>query len=424
MKIGLDTGQEIINTIRQNKFRTLLTGFSIAWGIFMLIILLGSGNGLMNGFTSNFADMAVNSMRISTWRTSMPYEGMKSHRRISLDNKDMEITQKEFPDIIVKTAATLHQRNRTLSYGGEYVVTNLIGVHPDYTDIEAYSMAPGNGRFINEPDLKETRKIIVIHPKTAESLFKAESPIGKYINVNKIPYQVVGIYTPDQTSSSQQAFIPFTTAQLIYKKGKQVDQIYFTTTNLNTIEENEAFEKKYRKLIAANHQFNPEDRSAMWIWNRFTDYLQIQQAKNVLNIAIWIIGFFTLVSGIVGISNIMLITVKERTKEFGIRKALGASPASILWLIILESVFITTIFGYIGMVCGIGITEWAATYFEVQPKDGVVDELTFNIFKDPTVNLKVAIQATVVLIVSGVIAGFFPARKAVRIKPIEALKAD
>lgn len=424
MKIGLDIWQEIFSTIRRNKLRTFLTGFAVSWGIFMLIILLGSGNGLINGFTSNFADRAMNSMRASTWRTSMPYAGMQSGRRIRLDNIDLQLTEKEFDNYIIQAGATLYQGSVTLSFGSDYVSSNLMGVHPSYTDIEPYKISEGNGRFINGLDVKERRKVIVIHPKTAQTLFKSGNAIGQFINANGIAYKVIGIYVQNNDRSDQDAFIPFTTAQAIYNKGNQVDHILFSTKNLNTVEANKEFEKQFRKTIAAHHQFNPEDNSAMWVWNRFTDYLETMNAQSILNIAIWIIGIFTLLSGIVGVSNIMLITVKERTKEFGIRKALGASPASILSLIILESIVITTIFGYIGMVVGIGVTEWASGYFDALAAAQATDEMSFTIFKNPTVSLNVAIQATVVLIGAGTLAGFFPARKAVQIKPIEALRAD
>lgn len=424
MRIGFDLWQEIYNTIRRNKLRTFLTGFSVSWGIFMLIILLGSGNGLMNGINSNFADRATNSMRLSSWRTSMPYKGMKSGRPVRLDNVDLELTERMFPGFIEKAGATLRQGNRTVTYGSDYVSSSITGVYPSFTEIEPYKIGAGNGRFINDIDIKEARKVIVLHPKTVETLFKKESAIGKFVNVNGIMFKVVGIYVQDHTRSDQDAFIPFTTCQLVYNRGKRVNNILFTTKNLHTLEDHQAFEKSYKRVIAAHHNFHPDDNSAIWIWNRFTDFMEFMTAKNILNTAIWVIGIFTLLSGIVGVSNIMLITVKERTKEFGIRKALGASPLSILVLIILEAITITSIFGYVGMIAGIGVTEWAASFFDAMAAAQATDSMSFNIFKDPTVSIQVAIQSTLVLVVAGTLAGFFPARKAVKIKPIEALRAD
>lgn len=349
---------------------------------------------------------------------------MQSGRRIELDNNDLSLSQTQFTDHIGTVGATLYMGECTLSSGNEYVASSLIGVYPSYTEIEPYKVVEGNGRFINDLDIKEKRKVIVIHPKTAETLFKRQNAIGKEINVNGIMYKVVGIYVRNRDRNNQDAFVPFSTAQIIYNKGNTLHNISFTTKGLDTKEKNKAFEEEYRKVIARHHQFDPKDDSAMWIWNRFTQYLETMEAQGILSIAIWVIGIFTLLSGIVGVSNIMLITVKERTKEFGIRKALGASPASILWLIILESIGITTLFGYIGMLAGIGVTEWAAYYFDILAAEKATEEMSFTIFKDPTVSISVALQAILVLIFAGTLAGFFPARKAVQIKPIEALKAD
>ena len=296
-----------------------------------------------------------------------------------------------------------------------------MGVHPNYVQSEAIKTA--TGRFINQNDIKERRKVIILHKKSAEILFKKShtEPIGKFVNVGGVAYRVAGLYE-DQGDQSSVAFVPFSTLQTIYNKGDKLNNIIFTTKNLTSEEANEAFEKEYRKAIATNHRFDPTDESAIWIWNRFTNYLQTQNAMGILRTAIWVIGIFTLLSGIVGVSNIMLITVKERTREFGIRKALGAKPFSILWLIIVESVTITTLFGYIGMVAGIGVTEWMNSAFGSQTMDAGMFQQTM--FSDPTVDLSIAIQATLTLIIAGTLAGFFPAKKAVSISPIEALRAD
>ena len=223
-----------------------------------------------------------------------------------------------------------------LSFGPEYVNLNLSGVYPNHTEVEVVKLF--KGRFINEIDIKERRKVIVLHKKTAEILFDKThtDPIGQFVNAGNVAYQVVGLYNDKGDSGDSDAYLPFTTLQTIYNKGDKLNNIIFTTKNLHSIESNEAFEKEYRKAIATNHRFDPTDESAIWIWNRFTNYLQTQNAMGILRTAIWVIGIFTLLSGIVGVSNIMLITVKERTREFGIRKALGAKPFSILWLIIVE----------------------------------------------------------------------------------------
>lgn len=424
MKIRFDIWYEIISTVRRNKLRTFLTGFSVAWGIFMLIVLLGSGNGLMNGFTSNFADRATNSIKVYGGRSTKTFEGMQKGRAVRLDDTDLRHTCAKFPAQVGTVGGILKVDNRTISRGDEYVVCSLVGVEPSYVEIEPYRVAAGNGRFINKLDVDERRKVIVIHPRTAETLFKGEDAIGKTVNVNDVVYKVAGVYVQNKERNDQDAFIPLSTARHVYARGDRVDQILFTTTGLDTREKGDNFERAYREVIAGHHRFDPTDRGAIWMWNRFTFFLQFLDAQQIIQFAIWVIGIFTLLSGVVGVSNIMLITVKERTREFGIRKALGASPASILWLIILESVIITTFFGYIGMVGGIALTEWGAHLFDAQAAAQSTDFLQFTIFKDPTVGLGTALSFIGLLVAAGTLAGFFPARKAVRIKPIEALRAD
>ncbi len=418
----LDIFQEIYSSIKRNKLRTFLTGFAVAWGIFMLIVLLGAGNGLIHAFEHSSSERALNSIRIYPGWTSKPYEGLKEGRRVRLENSDLEATEKFFPDHVTSAGATVQQGNVNLSFGQEYVNLSLMGVHPNYTEVETVKTA--DGRFINRNDLKERRKVIVLHKKTAEVLFGKThtEPIGKFVNASGVAYQVVGIYNDQGDRGNSEAYIPFSTLQSIYNKGEQLNSIIFTTKNLETIESNEQFESAYRKVIGANRRFDPQDNSAIWIWNRFTNYMRTQNAMGILRTAIWVIGIFTLLSGIVGVSNIMLITVKERTREFGIRKALGAKPLSILWLIIVESIAITTLFGYIGMVAGIAVTEWMNAAFGKQTMDAGMFQQTM--FSDPTVDLGIAVQATLTLIVAGTLAGFFPARKAVSIRPIEALRAD
>ena len=417
-----DIWQEIYGTIRRNKLRTFLTGFAVAWGIFMLIVLLGAGNGLIHAFEESSSQRALNSIRVFGGWTTKPYDGLKEGRSIELDNRDLEDTQDFFADHVEEAGATLSQSATDISYGAEYVNLSLYGVHPNYTKVEAIKTV--EGRFINQTDIQERRKVMVLHRKSAEVLFgKAHvEPLGKFVNAGGVAYQVVGLYDDEGNSEPSTAFIPFSTLQTIYNKGNKLNNIVFTTKGLDTEEANEAFEADYRKVIGANHRFDPTDDGAIWVWNRFTNYLQTMNAMGILRIAIWVIGIFTLLSGIVGVSNIMLITVRERTHEFGIRKALGAKPRSILWLIIVESVFITTVFGYVGMVAGIGATEWMDAAFGNQTVDAGIAEA--KVFSNPTVDIGIAIQATVTLVVAGTLAGLFPALKAVKIRPIEALRAD
>ena len=417
----LDLWQEIYGTIKRNKLRTFLTGFAVAWGIFMLIVLLGAGNGLIHAFEQNASERALNSIRLGGGWTTKSYAGLKEGRRIRMENKDLNATERYFPDNIITAGATLQQGDVNISFGQEYINISLMGVHPNYVQSEAIKTA--TGRFINQNDVKERRKVIILHKKSAEILFKKShtEPVGQFVNVGGVAYRVAGLYE-DQGDQSSVAFIPFSTLQTIYNKGDKLNNIIFTTKNLTSEEANKTFEKEYRKVIAANLRFDPVDEGASWIWNRFTQYMQTQNVAGLLRTAIWVIGLFTLLSGIVGVSNIMLITVKERTREFGIRKALGAKPLSILWLIIVESVTITTFFGYIGMVAGIGVTEWMNSAFGNQTADAGMFQA--RMFSDPTVDIGIAIQATLTLIIAGTLAGFFPAKKAVSISPIEALRSD
>lgn len=415
----IDFIQEIYATILRNKLRTSLTGFAVAWGIFMLIVLLGAGNGLIHAFESQSKNMKMNTLKIFPGMTSEIYQGMNKGRRISLDRKDLQLTQTCFPDHIDKVSASSSVAGAVLTYGKENVSIAIDGVMPNYPELESIKLL--KGRFVNERDMNELRKVIVLHEKTAKILFPKTDPIGKSIRTQGLVYQVVGIYT-DQNAFSPSAFVPLSTIQMIYSKGDTLDNISFSTQNLTDITTQEEFESSYRATLAKQNHFSPTDDGAIWIWNRVKQNLQQQSATRLLHIAIWVIGIFTLLSGIVGVSNIMLITVRERTHEFGIRKALGAKPSSILWLIISESIAITTFFGYLGMVAGVAVTE----YMNMVAGKSVVDAGAFSVtaFENPTVDITVAIQATLTLIIAGTLAGFFPARKAARILPIEALRAD
>lgn len=416
----IDLWQEIFATIRRNKLRTALTGFAVAWGIFILIFLLGTGNGIMNAQNEQMSSLAMNSIRVSGGWTSKPYDGLKQGRRIQLNNKDIDITQ-TMKDHVESVGAVIRQNSMVISYGNEYVNEMLMGVHPNYIEIERPKLV--KGRFINELDIQEKRKVAVINERSVKSLFKhGATPLGKMLNMGGVMFQVVGVYKDKGNTGGQDVYIPFSTLQLVYNKGDKLNNILMTIKDLNTVEENEAFEADYRAAIGAHQRFDKTDDGAIWIWNRFTQMLQMNKGSGYMRTAIWIIGLFTLLSGIVGVSNIMLITVKERTREFGIRKALGARPWSILKLVIVESVVITAFFGYLGMVAGIGATEYMDMVSGKQVMDIGVDQATM--FLNPTVDLGIAIRATLTLIIAGTLAGLFPALKAVRTRPIEALRAD
>lgn len=415
----LDIIQEIYGTIKRNKLRTALTGFAVAWGIFMLIVLLGAGNGLLNAFEQQSGSMAMNSFQIWPGRTSLPFQGLKEGRSIKLTEKELEVTR-QMKKHVTQASAILEEGGVILSYKQDHISLQLTGAMPNYPETNGLQLK--EGRFINPLDMEEKRKVIVLHEKTTEMLLGNEKSqaIGKHINASGIAYQIVGIYTTPMEEFSPTAYLPYTTLQLIYNKGDGVGSLVFLTKDITDLSGSEIFEKEYRTAISKVKQFDAADRSAISVWNRFSQYLQQQTASELLRTSIWVIGLFTLLSGIVGVSNIMLITVKERTHEFGIRKALGAKPSSILMLIIAESITITTIFGYIGMIAGIAVTEYMNRIAGEQVVDIGVASAT--VFVNPTVDLHIAIQATLTLIIAGTLAGFFPARKAVMIRPIEALR--
>ena len=412
---------EIWATTRRNKLRTALTGFAVAWGIFMLISLLGAGNGLINANIQNMDAFLANSMMVGGGSTSKEYKGLKEGRPITLNDKDIAETKDEFTQNIESVGAEVKAGQQTFAQGDNYVSAQLVGVYPNEITINKKEML--YGRFINQPDLDQQRKVVVLSESQAKELLpgKIATLVGQNIKMDNFAFMVAGIYKDDRSEMNDRAFAPFTTVRTIYNKGDKTDNIIFSFKGLNTQAENEAFEKMYRSRINNNHYAAPDDENAVWIWNRFTMNLQMSQGVSIIRTALWIIGIFTLLSGIVGVSNIMLITVKERTREFGIRKAIGATPWSILRLIIIESIIITTIFGYIGMLCGIG----ANLYMDATMGHEVVDAGIFkqSMFLNPTVGFDVCIEATLLIVIAGTIAGLIPARKAAKIRPIEALNA-
>ena len=407
---------EIWQTARRNKLRTTLTGFAVAWGIFMLIVLLGAGNGLINANLKQSNRFLSSSMVVFGGWTSKPYQGLKEGRDIRLHESDMEITAKEFKKNVDEVGAQ-YNTSAVISLGQQYISTSISGVYPNHINIDKVEML--HGRFINEIDVKESRKVLVMSNKQAKEL---KCGIGDFVNVGNFAFKVVGIYK-EQENGRANVFSSYSAIKRIY--GANTDdagRIEFTFHGLPTEEANEAFEKDSRHRLNAVHQAHPEDEDAVWLWNRFTQNLQMEQGIGIIRTALWIVGLFTLLSGIVGVSNIMLITVKERTHEFGIRKAIGAKPWSILRLIIVESVIITTFFGYIGMVLGVAANE----YMDATLGHETIDTGLFKatMFLDPTVGLDVCFEATMVMIIAGTIAGMIPAYKASRIRPIEALRAE
>jgi putative ABC transport system permease protein len=414
--------KEIWSTSKRNKLRTTLTGFAVAWGIFMLIFLLGAGNGLINAQLQQSTRFLANSMRVFPGETSKAYKGLKEGRSITLNDKDILISNKTYGQYVDDVGGRLEQYNVNINYGDNYVASqSLVGVAPTHPKIDKTEMIAG--RFINEIDMKEQRKNVVLSRSQAKELCKDyRSLVGKNVKISNLNFQVVGIYKDDESRNNTDAFIAYSTIKTIYAKGDDAGSLEFTIKNLKTQEDNEQFEKNYRASINNNHQAAPDDDRTIWLWNRYMDNIQMNQGIAIMQTALWIVGLFTLLSGIVGVSNIMLITVKERTREFGVRKAIGAKPWSILKLIITESIIITSFFGYIGMVCGVAANE----IMDATIGHTTVDTGLFKaaMFVNPTVGLGTCIGATIAIVIAGTIAGLIPAIKAARIRPIEALRAE
>lgn len=418
--------REIWSTIKKNKLRTFLTGFSVSWGIFMLIVLLGAGNGLRNGIMYNFRNMSTNMVEVWTRYTTKPYKGMQSNRRVQFKQEDFDMLELEHPEVEYKS--TLLFRNDTIAYEYEYITGNIYGAYPDYSKIRYLTVNAGDGRFINHLDIRDKRKVIVLTTRMAGILFRDKSPLGEYVKVGNIMMQVVGVYKDENNSNDAPAYMPFSTAQTLFSKGYGFGYMTFTLKGVSTEEEIEAFNARFRANIARRHWFDPEDKNAIGMWNMANEFRMFNGMMNGIALFIWIIGIGTLMAGIVGVSNIMLITVRERTREFGIRKALGAKPRSILGLIIFESILVTAVFGYIGMLAGIGLTE-LINYGMEMAQAGIADKAAnpgedMSIFRNPTVNLSISLAATAVLIIAGVLAGYFPARKAVKIPAVDAMRAE
>ena len=413
---------EIWQTAQRNKLRTSLTGFAVAWGIFMLIVLLGAGNGLINAQQENTNNYVDNSMMVFGGMTSKAYDGLKEGRDIQLDDNDLQVTQTRFKQNIDKAGGILYEGGATITTGENYVSSSLRGVYPINAEINKTKLACG--RFINDIDIRDRRKVLVIPENQARELIphNPRSLLGQTVKVDQMAFTVIGIEQEDKSRMSNEVHVPFTTLQTIYNRGNHVGRIVFTFHGLDTEKENEAFEARYRATINRQHRAAADDEDAIWIWNRFTQAMQMAKGMNIIRTALWVIGLFTLLSGIVGVSNIMLITVRERTREFGIRKAIGASPSSILRIIITESIVVTGFFGYIGMLLGIGANLYMDATLGSKPIETGL--FTTTVFVDPTVSLGTCLGITLVLILAGTIAGLMPAIKAAKIRPIEALRAE
>ncbi len=408
--LDLGVWQEIFSTMRKNKLRTFLTSFSVFWGIFILMILLGSGNGLKKGVMHNFSD-ATNSVWMWGGTTSMAYEGLNSGRNISFKNDDLEYLSTAYGDLEnISGRLWFWGGDHQTSYNGEYGDFNIQAILLGHQTTENLKLT--KGRLLNQYDIEGYRKVAVIGRIVEERLFKGEDPIGKYINVAGIPFLVVGVFEDIHDGEMDCLYIPLPVAQKTFSPGTDAGLITFTLGDLN-VKESEILMEEIRNSIARKHSFDPEDQSAMGNWNALKEYQEMLSLFNGINIFVGIIGIFTLIAGLVGVSNIMLIVVKERTKEIGIRKAIGATPGSIIGLVVLEALVITSLAGYLGLLAGVSLVEVVASKMPAS-----------DFFRNPGVDFKVAIMAALLVVLAGTIAGLVPAFRASKIKPIVALRDE
>lgn len=417
--IDTDKWSEIIDTLFRHKLRTSLTALGVGWGIFMLVLLLGAGKGLQNGVEHNFRDDAVNSLWLYDGQTSLAYKGMPVGRQIQFKNQDYDALG-NIDGIEYKTGRFYLRGEYVIRYEDKSSSYTTRAVHPDHKYLENTQIDVG--RFINQTDLDQKRKVIVIGKLVAEDLFddfekNPKFPIGKWITLGDVPFQVVGVFSDSGSEREMQnVYLPITTAQLAFNGQDKINQLMITVGNAS-VEESNAIGKAIQKNFAARHKFSPQDDRAIRVRNNVEEFEKFQMLFLFIRGFVWVVSLMTILAGIIGVSNIMLIIVKERTKEIGVRKALGATPYSIVSLIVSEAIVITSVAGFFGLTLGVA----AIMGMKMLVGDGGGDD---SFFRNPEVDLYVVLVAIGLLVVSGALAGFFPAYKAAKIAPIVALRAD
>lgn len=403
-----DTWQEIFNTIKKNKLRTFLTGFSVGWAIFILVMLLASVNGMQNGFYSQFNDDATNSIFIRPGTTSEAYAGFEAGRRVQFKNDDVEFIRKSFPEDYVEISARYYA-NTTARYKMETGSYRVQAVHPDHQVIEKTIITAG--RFINEADNIGKSKVAVIGRKVAEDLFGKEDPLGKVVKFNSLPFKVIGVFIDEgDDNAERRIYAPISTYQRIYGNTNNINVILLTYNPNYNLTKALAFSDKLETIMKRRHKIAPKDQAGLFVWNYAKAFDDISKFTSVLDGIAITVAFLILIAGIVGIGNIMVFTIKERTKEIGVRKAMGARPNQIISLVLLESIFITTLSGFVGLILASIIL-------------GLIGP-TINTpaFTNPSVNTGTIVIATIILIIAGIMAGLIPAIKAAKVKPIVALR--
>jgi len=408
--LSLDRWQEILGTVRRNKMRTSLTALSVAWGIFMLVILLGAGTGLENSVAEKFKDDAVNSIWVFAGKTSKPYQGMPIGRAVQLTNADYEAV-KAIPGIDKITGRYyLRGENYQVTYGDKHSAFDIRSVHPDHLYLEKTIMVAG--RFLDDLDIRDRTKVAVIGMEVKKFLFGDQDPLGTYVDIGGIAYQVVGVFEDvGGEGELRKIYIPISTAQAAYGGGDHVNQIMFTLSG--SVADSKRLEGQVLSLLAARHHFAPDDKRAVRFRNNLESYGEIQQIFHFIRLFLWIVGIGTIIAGIVGVSNIMLISVRERTREIGLRKAVGATPWSLVALITQEAIMLTGVAGYLGLVIGV---------FTLELADRLIPHNDY--FINPSVDLRTALGATALLVAFGTLAGYFPARRAAKVNPIVALREE
>lgn len=407
---GVDALQEIFGTLQRNKLRSALTALSVAWGMLMLVVLLGAGRGLQKGAAYEFRDDAVNSLWLYAGKTSRPFGGRGPGREVKLMNDDYAALERNFPVIDHITARFYMYGEFTVSYGPKHSAFDIRGAHPGHQFLEQTIIT--RGRFLNDADIAEHRKVCVIGSKVSSFLFGERNPLGEYLNIRGLSYRVVGVFEDvGGEAELKKIYVPITTAQLLYGQPGRVHQLMFTIGQ-SSLSDSQLLAGRVLRFMAERKGVSPDDRQALRVQNNIEQFERINGVFLWISAFVWVVGVGTLLAGIVSVSNIMLVSVKERTREIGIRKALGATPFAIISQIVGEAVIVTSIAGYAGMLAGIGVIELAARYVKDVPY-----------LRQPDVDLKVALTAAALLVTCGALAGFFPARHAARISPMEALRA-
>ena len=410
--IDFDTWQEIFETLRRNKLRTALTGFAVAWGIFMLIVLLGSGQGLAHGIEYQFRDDAVNSIWVSGGQTTKPYKGLQPGRQIQFENADYDEVTSRVPGVEHASARFWVFGNQQVNYRNEWGSFTIRSVHPGHQIIERTKVIAG--RYINQLDIEHFRKVVVLGDLVADALFHDEPAIGEEIRINNVAFKVVGVFDDEGSDSERELiYLPISTAQRAFSGRNRVNQILYTTGDAD-LPESETMAEGTRLILAVNHTFDPEDQRAIFLRNNVEQFQRFVGLMAGIRVFIWIVGIGTLIAGVVGVSNIMLVAVKERTREIGIRKAIGATPRSVIGLVLKESILITAVAGYLGLVLGVAVLEGVSRILPAEAE----------FFRNPQVDLRTALAATAVLIVAGAVAGYFPARRAALVQPVTALREE